>query len=119
MIPGRIRFLAWSSCVLGMLLMQGHGVRAQKPEKSKICVDVLIGSAQQYDCLNQQMQQNVPPRAPSAADLTTPTAGSPAPAVGSFNQAATQERLGNNFGKSAFPQRPAPPVFPAPLAPHH
>jgi hypothetical protein len=119
MIRDRVRFLVWSSCVLAMFLLQGHDARAQKPEKSKICVDVRTGSAQQYDCLNQELQQNVPPRAPSAADLTTPNAGSPAPAVGTFNQSATQERLGNNFGKSAFPQRPAPPTFPTPLSPHH
>jgi hypothetical protein len=99
------------------LLGTGHDARAQQPERSNICVDVRIGSVQQYDCLNQQLMRQVQQQKPSSEATGTVTAGSPAPAVGSFNQAATQERLGSNFGKSAFPQRPPPPVFAMPLMP--
>jgi hypothetical protein len=78
------------------------------------CVDVQVGSERYYHCLNQQMQ-NVPRNPSSAAKDAPLSAGSPAPAVGSFNQSATHERLGNSFGKSVVPQRPAPPVFSSPL----
>jgi hypothetical protein len=78
------------------------------------CVDVQIGSDRYYHCLNEQMQHVS--RDPSSAAKDAPlSARSPAPAVGSFNQSATHERLGSSFGKSVVPQRPPPPVFSSPL----
>ncbi len=88
--------------------------RAQSTDTHQSCVDVQIGSARYYDCLNQQMQRSVPQQRPSAENSTPLSAGAPAPAVGTFNQEATHERLGNSFGKSATPQRPPPIVFTPP-----
>jgi hypothetical protein len=38
--------------------------------------------------------------------------------VGVVNIPGAQQQYGKNFGVSVVPQRPAPPVFSAPLGPH-
>ncbi len=78
------------------------------------CVDVQVGSAQSYDCLNQQLQ-GVARQAPRfSSDTSAPySASSPSNVTGQFNEGATRNRLGSNFGKSVTPERPvqnfAPP----------
>jgi hypothetical protein len=71
---------------------------------------VEIGTERSYGCLNSQLARMVP-RARGAVPDADITATSPAPAVGTYNQAATRQRLGTSFGRSAIPQRPAAPVF--------
>ncbi len=91
------------------------GSRAQTAAPaSQSCVDVQIGSARAYDCLSQQWGAAVP-RVQRPLPSPDVTVTSPAPAVGSFNQAATREQLGTNFGKSVFPQRPPPVIYVNPL----
>lgn len=77
------------------------------------CVDVRIGNdrALDFDCLNRQFRLGadrqhmaLPPAAPIGA-------GSSSTATGAANLAAAQQMMGSAFGKSAQPQRPAPPVF--------
>jgi len=78
------------------------------------CVDVKIGDENYYNCLNERLRRlTLQPRF-SSSD-TAINAFSPAPQVGTFNQAATSERLGSAFGHSVIPQRPPPPVFSSPL----
>jgi hypothetical protein len=87
------------------------------PGPNDPCVDVTIGGERSLACVNQQLSRSIPPRNFTAgSDL--PQAGNvTAPAAGTFNQAATAERLGTSFGHSVVPQRPPPPVYSAPLLP--
>ena len=67
-------------------------------------------------CLNGQVKAAAeagnPP--PPAIDATTAQANTPSK-VGTFSQAATSQRLGKNFGHSAQPYRPPPPVYANPI----
>jgi len=68
-----------------------------------LCTDVKIDQVQYLACLNEMFRSaarsattNLPPN-PAAA---------PAPAVGTYNQAAIREMLGPSFGHSVVPWRP-------------
>jgi hypothetical protein len=80
---------------------------------AQTCVQVAIAgqSAASLACLNQELQN----QAVAAAGQPPPTAplsaGSPSNATGSFNEAGVAEQYGKNFGVSAVPYRPPPPVF--------
>lgn len=85
------------------------------------CVDVQVEGARSisFDCLNQQLkadaqdQGNAPPTA-----IAKDAAGNGAPTtVGTFSYTGTSIRMGSNFGKSAFPQRPPAPSFTSALVP--
>jgi hypothetical protein len=85
--------------------------------QSKSCVDVQIGEARSYSCINAELRRiatgvHAPPALPDVR------ADSPAPATGTFSQAATRERLGNAFGNSLVPQRPEP-AYQFPPFMHH
>jgi hypothetical protein len=88
----------------------GQTPKAQPGAKSdQSCVDVSVGSAQSYECLNQQLgalagQQH---RAASSETDAPYSATSPANVTGQFDEAATRNRLGRNFGHSVTPERPA------------
>lgn len=71
------------------------------------CTDVQVGSARSYDCVNAQLGAVARGQQKFSSDLNAPvTASSPSNTVGTFNEAATRERLGPNFGKSVQPYRP-------------
>jgi hypothetical protein len=77
------------------------------------CVDVQIGNDRvlDFDCLNRQFRLQAD-RQHTAVTPTAPIgAGSSSTSVGTANQAAAQQMMGNAFGKSAQPQRPAPQTF--------
>jgi precorrin-4 methylase len=88
-------------------------MRANAQDAGQSCVDVQIGGVQSYGCINQEMRQ-IAQTAPKVTIMPDVQASSPAPATGTFNRAATQERLGDAFGHSIVPQRPAAPP-PVPL----
>jgi hypothetical protein len=96
--------LAWAT--------QGHAQTTPKAAPTN-CTDVQVGTAQSYDCINAQLgaAANATPR-PSSQDAPL-NAASPSNVVGTFNEGATRNRLGQNFGKSAIPYRPAPANPPA------
>jgi len=72
-----------------------------------LCVDVKIDQSAYIDCLNEMFQSASKP----ATVVATPNpAAIPAPASGTYNQAATREMLGQSFGHSVFPARPNLPV---------
>ncbi|MBB5048297.1 hypothetical protein HNR60_003060 [Rhodopseudomonas rhenobacensis] len=82
--------------------------------RSERCVEVEIGSSRALNCLNQKLKREVdrvnpnpilPPVDAKSSDLK----------VGTVNIPAVQQQYGRNFGVSAFPYRPAAPVFTAPL----
>jgi hypothetical protein len=81
---------------------------------SERCVEVEIGSSRALNCLNQKLKRevdrvnpslNLPPIDAKSSDLK----------VGTVNIPGVQQQYGRNFGVSAFPYRPAPPVFTSPL----
>lgn len=85
------------------------------------CVNVQVEGARSisFDCLNQQLkadaqdQGNAPP-----TTIAKDAAGNGAPTtVGTFSYTGTSIRMGSNFGKSAFPQRPPAPSFTSALVP--
>jgi hypothetical protein len=78
------------------------------------CVDVTNGNDRSFGCLNEKLKQqvdrvnpvqNIPPIDAKSSDLK----------VGVVNVPAVQQQYGRNFGVSAFPYRPAPPVFAPPI----
>ncbi len=121
--PFRPRLMA--GLAAGMLLLSGQPVHAQSAPAAGApagaatnCTDVQVGSAQSYDCINAKLGAvaHSTERFSSEADAPV-TSSSPSNVVGTFNEGATRNRLGQNFGKSAIPYRPAPanpPAFPAP-----
>jgi hypothetical protein len=103
--------LAFAIATPGLAQPATDGTAAKGP-----CVDVRVGSDESYACLSRELQKLIPQERASSADAPI-SATSPAPQVGTFNEAATRQFLGSNFGKSAIPQRPPPPVFISPLVP--
>jgi hypothetical protein len=106
--------LAMTWLALGVLATAPSGAASAADDAEQVCVDVRIGTEASYACLNDRLRQ-VANQSHFVANPAEVTVTSPAPAVGTFNQAATAERLGNAFGHSVYPQRPAPPQFPNPL----
>jgi hypothetical protein len=92
------------------------GAAAAQPTRSS-CVDVQVGSAQSYDCINQKLQAEARAAQRSPGGDVPYSAQSPGNVTGQFNEDATRDRLGANFGKSATPARPPsslPGAFAAP-----
>jgi hypothetical protein len=96
------------------LLSSFIAAAAAGPQPDQTCVDVAVGSAQSYECINQQLGALAAQQHRAAAPDAPATATSPANATGQFDEAATRNRLGRNFGHSVTPERPAyaPPGAP-------
>jgi hypothetical protein len=103
----------------GLLLLLGWaGAAAAQPVDPVTVVGHAHGcprkaSAPDYACLNAGLAAIArgaqPEPGPRAADVL----GDGAPdRVGVFSYSGISEQLGSNFGKSAFPQRPARPYAP-------
>jgi len=77
------------------------------------CVDVQIGNMRvlDFDCLNRQFRLQADRQHMAAGPVAPAGAGSSSISVGTANQAAAQQMMGNAFGRSATPQRPAPQSF--------
>ncbi len=70
-------------------------------------MDVQVGSAQSYDCINQKLKSAAQNAQRFSSDSSAPySAASPGNVTGQFNEDATRNRLGSNFGKSVTPERP-------------
>ncbi len=82
------------------------------------CVQVKVAgeNPSPYNCLNQELQQQVAGASPPQENLPL-SATSPSNAVGIFNKQGVAEQYGQNFGKSVIPFRPSAPVFNSSLAP--
>jgi hypothetical protein len=87
-----------------LLLLISTAASAQPSHDT--CVDVQVGSAQSYACLNQRLAAEAKEAQKSGAAEAPYDATSPSNVTGQFNEEATRNRLGTNFGKSAVPQRP-------------
>ena len=87
------------------------GASGQAKPQSQTCVQVKVNgeSPSAYNCLNQQLQQEV--LGSSTANPKLPLSASSGPnQVGTFNEQSVREQYGQNFGKSVTPYRP--PVVP-------
>jgi hypothetical protein len=95
------------------------GAHAQPADTTQqTCVDVQVGSAQSYDCLNQKLKSATQSAQRYSSDSSAPyTANSPGNVTGQFNESATRNRLGSNYGKSVTPARP-PVTYTNPVGPH-
>ena len=80
---------------------------AASAQQTHSCVDVKVGTAQSYDCINQQLQAQARQAQRTPGAEAPYSAQSPGNVTGQFNEAATRNRLGANFGKSVTPERPA------------
>jgi hypothetical protein len=76
------------------------------------CVQIAVSGEKPspYNCLNQELQQQVEGTNPISPKLPL-SATSPSNQVGTFNEQSVSEQYGKNFGKSVIPYRPPPPVF--------
>ncbi|KVN33418.1 hypothetical protein WJ63_05200 [Burkholderia pyrrocinia] len=77
-----------------------------------VCVDAEVDGrrALSYDCLSAQLKPKGTPPAGASQAATEGLAKAPSNRLGTFNLSAERNRFGTNWGKSATPQRPAPPV---------
>ena len=77
------------------------------------CVEVQVGNERtlDFDCINRQLRLQVERQHLAPVPTAPIDARSSSTAVGTANQAAAEQMMGDAFGKSAQPQRPAPPVF--------
>lgn len=107
-----------SSLVLLLVVTTQAG--ATEPGKgSSGCLDVAVDGYKtlSYECLGQQMtnrQGDTAARKNQEAMAFSISNRAPNQ-LGLFNQAGTSHRMGSNFGKSAFPQRPVQSVPRSPL----
>jgi hypothetical protein len=98
--------------VLAAVAILSIGPARAQPATHESCVDVKVGSAQSYACLNQRLGDVARQAHQATQDDAPYDARSPANVTGQFNEEATRERLGANFGHSVTPQRPPPSVSP-------
>lgn len=83
-------------------------------ERHESCVEVEIGGARAYNCLNERLKREVE-RVNPIANIPPIDAKSSDIKVGVANIPAVRQQYGKNFGVSVIPYRPAPPVYVAPF----
>jgi hypothetical protein len=93
----------------------GTAANAQSQDKFERCVDVVIGHEKSFDCMNEKLKRQVDRVNPPVLNTPPIDARSQDLKVGVVNVPAVQQQYGKNFGVSAFPYRPPPPVYVAPL----
>ncbi|WP_407178620.1 hypothetical protein [Bradyrhizobium sp. STM 3562] len=86
-------------------------------EKLERCVDVVIGGEKSFGCMNEKLKREVDRVNPPVLNVPPIDARSSDLKVGTLNVPAVQQQYGRNFGVSAFPYRPPPPVYVAPVGP--
>ena len=91
---------------------------ANHPAEVDRCVEVEIGSSRAVDCLNRKLKNEVDRVNPSL-NVPPVSAGCPDLKTGVVNIPAVQQQYGKNFGNSAIPFRPPPPVFAPSLGARH
>jgi len=72
------------------------------------CVEVEIGNAKTYDCLNSKLKE-LSTSVPAVPNLPPFDARSRDTSIGIVNVPAVRQQYGPNFGKSVVPYRPTPP----------
>lgn len=92
----------------------GSAASAQAKDKFERCVDVVIGREKSFDCVNEKLKRQVDRVNPPVLNTPPIDARSQDLKVGVVNVPAVQQQYGKNFGISAYPYRPPPPVYGAP-----
>lgn len=92
---------------------------APSPAPGSTCVDVQIGNDRTpyLNCLNEELMKSVQREHGTPQPIAPLGATSSPNQIGTFNEAAARQRMGNAFGISPIPQRPPKPVFVSPLLP--
>jgi hypothetical protein len=102
------------------LASTGSSLAAERATASSppTCVDVQIGNDRSayLNCLNDAMTRSVEHEHGTPQPTVPVDVHSPSNQVGTFNEAAARQRMGNAFGVSPVPQRPNR-VFVNPLVP--
>jgi hypothetical protein len=101
------------------IIIGGDKSAPAPPAASERCVEIQIGQSKSMDCLNQQLKQKVDRVNPPIINQPPLDARSPDTKIGVINVPGVQQQYGKNFGVSAVPFRPPPPVFAAPFAGRH
>ncbi|WP_244540558.1 hypothetical protein [Hyphomicrobium sp. CS1BSMeth3] len=83
-------------------------------ERRESCVEVEIGGARAYNCLNERLKREVE-RVNPVPNIPPIDAKSPDVKIGVVNIPAVRQQYGKNFGVSVVPYRPAPPVYSGPF----
>lgn len=88
--------------LIASLIIAALGLPAARAQPAQdTCVDVEVGSAKAYDCLNRTLKQATQNAQRFSTQQSAPyNANSPSNVTGQFNESATRNRLGANFGKS-------------------
>lgn len=102
----------WGAALLLAMAAGVHAADKADATDAPACIEVEVDGERvpAYDCLQRKLQPR--PSAPRAA-ADRPPSGAEAIVqrssnqLGVFNRAATQTRMGNTFGTSVLPQRPA------------
>ena len=81
------------------------------------CVDVTAGGERSFGCVNELLKRKVD-RVNPTLNIAPIDARSPDTKTGVINIPGVKQQYGQNFGKSAVPFRPPPPVFTSPLSRH-
>jgi hypothetical protein len=104
-----------SLCLISSLYLMSAPLMAQTSAPHTAgagsCVDVTVNGhpALSYACLNQQLAASSQVAQGPQPQLDAVTHAPSNQQVGQFNFSALSIRMGNNLGKSAYPQRPPPP----------
>lgn len=84
------------------------------------CIDVEVDGVRSpsYACLSQKLQPAAGPTGTDPRLSSEAIVNRPSNQLGTFNRAATAQRMGSNFGTSVYPQRPEMPTYHSPLVPN-
>ncbi|MGO4328272.1 hypothetical protein AB4Z48_27960 [Cupriavidus sp. 2TAF22] len=101
----------WKRIAVMAMVFAGSQAWADMPASPprRACVEVEVNGerAPSYSCLTQEL---MPPRNDTAEQRqlgSESIAKRPSNQLGLYNRAATEHRMGNTFGSSVLPQRPA------------
>ncbi len=94
----------------GSITLPGSSGESGAPGQTCVQVRIAGETASPYNCLNQELQQQVQGSGAPQPSLPLGPA-SPSNQIGTFNEQSVSEQYGKNFGKSVIPYRPPPPVF--------
>jgi hypothetical protein len=117
--PGdAMRFGQSLSVVFFLSAVPAMAADSRPADSAQACVDVQIGNDRSayLNCLNDAMQRAVEHQRATPEIAAPIDTHSPSNRLGLSNEAAAREHMGNAFGVSAAPQRPAS-VFVNPIVP--
>lgn len=99
-----------TSLLAGLLLVAPLSHAAENTQSKTVpsCVGAEVNGyrTMSYDCLGQQMAPDTHPNRPNPAMSSQDVTRRAPNQAGLVTPATTANRMGSNFGSSAFPQRP-------------